>query len=456
MKVKNLLYVLILPALLLTGCYPGVQMQTKEAQLGPMSNNYKDLVSLPKAKEKIVCAVYKFRDQTGQYKQTANGTSWSTAVTQGATSILIKALEESGWFIPIEREGLSNLLNERKIIRSSRENFKADGQEQNADIPPLLFAGVLLEGGIISYETNVYTGGAGLKYFGTGGSGQWRQDQVSIYLRAISTQNGRVLKTVYTTKVILSQVVDINLFKYVEFKKLLEAEAGYSYNEPPQLCVTAAIEKAVQSLVIEGIFDKYWELANPEDINSPGVRKYIRERDEIKDNAFVEESMRDYPKFGVGINGGGLQYQGEFAHALTRPSGDLNLNVFFTPEFSLSADAGYIEISAQKYFRSSIYTFGGHGSYIFTPEEKFSFIIQAGGACNYRNEYTNYQSRKIPADWFLSIYSGIGIRYMLTQSIYTTLIANNHYYLTDMVDNIYKGKLNDQVWGLKAGINYIF
>ena len=93
-------------------------------------------------------AVYKFRDQTGQYKPSDNGANWSTAVTQGATTILIRVLEESGWFIPIERENISNLLNERKIIRSSRAQY-----EKNEDVllPPLLFAGVILEGGIISY-----------------------------------------------------------------------------------------------------------------------------------------------------------------------------------------------------------------------------------------------------------------------------------------------------------------
>ena len=113
---------------------------------------------------------------------------------------MLKALEESGWFIPIEREGLSNLLNERKIIRSSRAEYLDKNNQQDQLLPPLLFAGVILESGIISYDTNILTGGAGIKYFGISSSGQYRQDRVTIYLRAISTQNGRILKTVYTLK----------------------------------------------------------------------------------------------------------------------------------------------------------------------------------------------------------------------------------------------------------------
>src|SRR5690606_17177562 len=115
--------------------------------------------------------------QTGQYKPSENGSNFSTAVTQGATSILIKALEDSKWFIPIERENLSNLLQERNIIRSTRQEYLKDN-EKGEQLSPLLFAGVLLEGGIISYDSNIITGGFGARYFGAGGSTRYRQDRV--------------------------------------------------------------------------------------------------------------------------------------------------------------------------------------------------------------------------------------------------------------------------------------
>ncbi len=113
---------------------------------------------------------------------------WSTAMTQGATSMLLKAMEESGWFIVVEREGISNLLNERKIIRSTRENYTDDQGQQLPPLPPLLYAGVTREGGIISYETNTLTGGFGARYFGIGGNNEFRSDQVNIYLRSVATQ----------------------------------------------------------------------------------------------------------------------------------------------------------------------------------------------------------------------------------------------------------------------------
>ena len=71
----------------------------------------------PLPKEKIVVGVYKFRDQTGQYKAIENGASWSTAIPQGTTTILIKALEDSKWFQAIERENIGNLL---KVLRTRK------------------------------------------------------------------------------------------------------------------------------------------------------------------------------------------------------------------------------------------------------------------------------------------------------------------------------------------------
>ncbi|MDZ7766009.1 MAG: CsgG/HfaB family protein [Melioribacteraceae bacterium] len=274
---------------------------------------------MPEPREKIVAAVYKFRDQTGQYKASAGGTSWSTAVTQGATSILLKALEESGWFIPIEREGLSNLLNERKIIRSSRATYN-EGNDGDL-LPPLLFAGVVLEGGIVSYETNILTGGVGAKYFGAGASSEYRQDRVTVYLRAISTSNGRILKTVYTTKTILSQLVDVGLFRFVDLKKLLEVETGYSYNEPPEMCVTEAIEKAVQGLIIEGIQDGMWALKDSSAMSSPTIANYYEEKKQAAEIDALGDNLTSLRRsWGLGFNVGGNKYEGDYGNARTKPA----------------------------------------------------------------------------------------------------------------------------------------
>ena len=198
--------------------------------------------------------------------------------------MLIKALDYSGWFVPIEREGLPNLLNERKIVRSTRMQYQAQNNESEklAPLPPLLYAGVILEGGVIGYDTNLLTGGLGARYFGLGGSAQSREDQVTIYLRASSVKNGKILKSVSTTKSILSREVGFGIYRFIRIKRLLEAEAGLSTNEPSSMCILEAIEKAVFDLIIEGIQDGIWTLENPDDINSPLIQNYLEEKEEVE------------------------------------------------------------------------------------------------------------------------------------------------------------------------------
>lgn len=281
------LFSILVLSLFLTGCATSrASILTTPATIGYTTAIHRDLISLPPPERKIAVAVYEFRDQTGQYKHHPQVASFSTAVTQGATSMLIKALKDSGWFEVIEREGLANLLSERQIIRSTveeyRQHLSKEEQKNLPVLPPLMYASIILEGGIIAYETNVVTGGLGVKYFGAGGFGEIRRDQVTIYLRAVSVKNGKILNSVTTTKSILSRGVDLGIFRFVRLKRLLEVETGFTTNEPPQMSVKEAVEKAVHDLIIEGILDGIWNLKNPEDINSEVIQRYLREREEIK------------------------------------------------------------------------------------------------------------------------------------------------------------------------------
>ena len=259
--------------------------------LGYQTAIHKELVALPPPDQKVAVAVYKFRDQTGQFKAHATVSLFSTAVTQGATSMITKALEDAGnggWFTVIEREGLPNLLNERKIIRSTRRQFKG---QQAQPLPPLLFAGILLEGGVIAYESNIVTGGFGARFFALGGNAQFRRDAVTVYLRAVSVKNGRVLKSVQTSKTILSKEVDAGIFRFVRIQRLLEIETGLSTNEPPQMAVLEAIEKAVHTMILEGVKDKLWAFAD-EKVGGAILRRYLADAEGAMKRVEFDEQGR--------------------------------------------------------------------------------------------------------------------------------------------------------------------
>lgn len=241
------------------------------AQLAPATRATRDLVRLPEPKGKIAVAVYGFRDQTGQYRA-APDSSFSTAVTQGAASLLVKALADSGWFIPVERENLQDLLTERKIVRALES--PQDKAAAPVQIPQLMPAQIIVEGGITAYDSNVRTGGVGANFLGIGLSTQYRVDQVTINLRSVDIRTGKILTTVSTTKSIYSYEVRPSVFKFVNVKDLAQFEAGMTRNEPAQLCVREAIESAVVFLVVQGLKDHHWEMKDPKAWDDPLVKAY--------------------------------------------------------------------------------------------------------------------------------------------------------------------------------------
>jgi curli production assembly/transport component CsgG len=223
-----------------------------------IKNENTEFLTLPgPSTGKAVVAVYGFDDKTGQRKPSERMANISTAVTQGAEVWLIKALQEVGggsWFQVVERVGLENLTKERQIIRQNRA-VVGDKRE----LRPMLFAGVLIEGGIIGYDSNVLTGGAGARYLGIGPSTQYRQDIVTVTMRMVSVQTGEVLISVSTTKTIISTGTSMTFFRFFDMgTNSLEAEMGHTVNEPVNYAVRVAIEQSVVELVKEGARKKYW------------------------------------------------------------------------------------------------------------------------------------------------------------------------------------------------------
>jgi len=256
----------------LAGCAHVPSTVRDNAQLTPDTAIRRDLLALPPPKGRIAVAVYGIRDQTGQYKP-APDSSFSTAVTQGASSMLIRALQDSGWFIPVERENLQNLLTERKIVRALEMPQPAGTPP--VQMPPLLAASVLIEGGVVAYESNVRTGGVGARFLGIGMSTQYRVDQVTVNLRTVDIRGGQILQSVSTTKTIYSYELHPSVFKFVNVKDLAEFEAGTTRNEPTQLCVGEAIEAAVVHLIAQGIRAGNWALQDDAGMADPVLRRYL-------------------------------------------------------------------------------------------------------------------------------------------------------------------------------------
>ena len=230
--------------------------------------SYIELLNLPPAEKMPIVAVYSFGDLTGQRKSVQNIASFSTAVTQGGTEMLIDALKSAGdqtWFRVVERKGIDHLVRERQIIRSGREEAAKVLGEEAPTLGPMLFAGMIIEGGIIGYDTNMLTGGRGARYLGIGYSRQYRQDQVTVSLRAVSVLTGEVLLNVQTKKTILSYGASGDVFRFIEEgTELVEYEDGEGNNESVTYAVRTAIEAAVLELVEQGHVRGLWKITGRE------------------------------------------------------------------------------------------------------------------------------------------------------------------------------------------------
>jgi len=243
--------------LFLVGCAAiSPEIQSQPPELVTTDNSEFNNLAPPKSGH-LVAAVYRFQDLTGQRKPSDRIAHISTAVTQGAESWVITALKDVGggkWFKVVERVGLENLARERQIIRQSRESVNDE-----TPLAPMKFAGMLVEGAIVGYDSNVLTGGVGARYLGIGTTTQYREDIVTVTMRAVSVQTGEVLVSVAVTKNIVSHSDHLGMMRFVDMgTRAIELEVGNTRNEPVTYAVRSAIEQAVVEMIKDGAERNFW------------------------------------------------------------------------------------------------------------------------------------------------------------------------------------------------------
>ncbi len=287
-RVTQMIKLLIpLLALFLSGC---ATYATIPPKISP-AVTYSKMDTVPEPdQKKIVLAIYQFVDMTGAQKPNDNFGEMSKAVTQGSSVLLINAMKEVGkgkWFRVAERESLQSLLQERKLIRTTRQITQGDKAKP---LGPMLYAGAYVTGGIVGYDSNTLTGGAGHRFLGVGASVQYRQDVVTIALRLINVVSGEVELSVLAEKKILSVGVGGDKFKYLDTAtNLLEIELGMGANEPVTYAVRKAIEASVVELVYAGEKKGLWKF-KPEPIPPTPI-----DADEFGDTGVTVAPAWEYP-----------------------------------------------------------------------------------------------------------------------------------------------------------------
>jgi curli production assembly/transport component CsgG len=280
-------------SLSLGGCMTGSAQDpmAHPATLVPDTKTGIVLESLPAPRRKLDVSVYNFPDLTGQNKPNDNFAEFSRALTQGASAVLIDVLTKAGggaWFDVVERNDLQPLLQERQIIQNTRTAAEGD---KAPSLPPLRFAGILMEGGVIGYDSDETTGGIGANSLGVGASTQYRQDIITVALRAVSVQSGRVLASVTTTKTIYSIQVNGTAFQFAAVDQLLQAELGFTKNSPATLGVREGIQLAVYALIFEGVKNNLWQFKD-----QVAGAAFMRELEKQRKASFIQANAQAAPK----------------------------------------------------------------------------------------------------------------------------------------------------------------
>ena len=280
---------IILLSTLLVGC------ATNKASFDVKTQTvaYKDLSSVKAPDgDPVIIAVYDFLDMTGQKKPGGNFASMSSAVTQGSYQLLIKALQDAGdgkWFRVVERSSLASLLQERKLIRTTRQLANGENAEP---LPALLFAGAYITGGIVGYDSDIKSGGIGARVLGIQANKQYREDIVTIILRLVNVQTGEVVITTTVEKTIVSTSTGSDVFKYFDADTMLvEIEAGYAKNEPVTFAVRKAIEKGVVDLIHLGAQKELWKFSVDEVVEVPQIKDYVDIGNDVHNGIEIKDTL---------------------------------------------------------------------------------------------------------------------------------------------------------------------
>ena len=203
------------------------------------------LAALPEPDQRIPIVIYAITDSTGQFK--ADGGAVSSVVTQGATEMLITALQRSRQFAVLDRVRFGDLMNEQNLISSSRV---APGQ--GPELGALSGANYMITGSITEYQVSKETGGIGLVIAGKGGSAEYAKASVALDIRVTNLTTGEVVWAESLKGEIIGEKIGVQLFSFLG-KNIVEFETGQGKQQVINLVVRTLLEEAVFKLVQSGV-----------------------------------------------------------------------------------------------------------------------------------------------------------------------------------------------------------
>ena len=404
----------------------------------PASANSTQLLS---SNQKIMAAVYPFRMSTDQPLQSIKNTLQTTAAAN-YTTILFEALRTSGWFVPIEHGNMGNLLNgqpDKPLVPSTAV--------ESASLPASQRPTIILEAGLFSHDANTLSDEAASTYFANGVSNRYRQDRATVFIRALSAQSGKVLKTIYWTRTVLSQPVDATKYRYVLVNNRKAIHTGTTSVSPDHLAIVEAIKQAISGLIIEGVRDGLWVASNLSAAQTQSViSAYETEKmdvDEIEKSTAQSRRVRSQvnPSFvSLGIYGGLMRYHGDYVNWDTKGAYGLSLEAYFTPHIGIQLNAATGTLASRNAFSTNLTSLETNLIIRLLPYWRLTPLVYGGVGMVSR---TGKNPVAFEGNRYIQYQGGIGLQYSLNNVIgFRAMLAYNQPG-TDMLDGKRTGSHND-------------
>ena len=259
----------------------------------------------------------------------------------------------------------------------------------------------------------------------------------------------------HVSKTILSQALDANFFRFVKFQRLLEAESGITKNEPVQLAVQDAIEKAVYDLIMEGIQDGYWSSKDGKEQDEQLVATYLAEKEaeesmELYERELFESTHKNSVSFTGGISLINADYSVKEPGEFTRIAYERR----FTANFAVEGSASFFRLNSGEQFNSNFGSLDANIKYYMLPSDDFGPYLYGGGGVF--REIGISGGVGFRSDNFLKLQYGAGLEYRPSTKWSIRLSGEHNMSFSDEVEGLSNGRRNDHYLTFGVGLNYNF
>ncbi|PWK62048.1 hypothetical protein C7455_10173 [Roseicyclus mahoneyensis] len=207
-------------------------------------------------------AVAQFEDLTGA--RIEGGTSTAVAASgRFLTEYILMRANGNDAYRVLDRAGLNNLLNERRLADQINAFHEAEvvaaapemlrdqlaGRVPPAiEMAPLRVSDYLIHGAVVGYDRRLIDNGTGMGIAGVRLRNRASRDQVSVMVQLIDVRSGEIIATGAAAQFIDSSSRGGDIFALVRTDRLLEVEQLNVVNDPATRALFLAIDIALTEM----------------------------------------------------------------------------------------------------------------------------------------------------------------------------------------------------------------